>query len=473
LVADEPMAGETNRRSGVDVRAVATKVAAVVLWLAVWQLASVLVGSKLLLASPLDTVVRLGQLLVTPTFLTTIWFSLVRIMGGFLVAYASAVVLAAAAHVWPVVGRLFAPAVRALKTVPLACVIVLLLMWVGSRHVSGPAVFLAVFPAVYFSCAEGLRNVDAKFSELLRVFRVRRSVCFLAHVWPSVLPYLVGTSKNVCGMAWKSGVAAELIGSPMGSIGERIYQAKILLETADLFAWTVIIVAISYACEQGFLWLLQATGPLSVRLSVPSAPAGTISSKAVTPADITLVDVVLGHEGTPLGTDVHLSLGRGERGVLADESGAGKTTLLHTVAGLLPPLSGSAAVPRPLSMVFQETRLVEALSAEENVRLVGAGSLSPDQVRELLLEILPEEALSRPVRELSGGQRRRVEIARAMAHPSSVVLLDEPFSSLDEENHRVAAAFVIQHLAGRTLLVASHAPEDSMLLEAQLIDALR
>jgi len=449
------------------------RLAACALWIGVWQAASLLLGSDLLLAGPLATLERLFAILLDARFAGIVWFSFSRVAAGFLLAFVLGVTLGFLAHRFSVLRELLAPVVLSFKSIPVACIVVLLLIWVGSRQVSGICVFLMAFPALYLSMVEALGQVDVRVSQMLEVFDVPAVRRLFAHVWPSVLPYLMATSRNACGVAWKAGVAAELIGSPAGSIGERIYQAKILLETADLFAWTVIIVAISYACEQGFLWLLQATGPLSVRLSVPSTPAGTISSKAISPADITLDDVVLGHEETPLATDVHLSLGRGERGVLADESGAGKTTLLHTVAGLLPPMSGIVAVPRPLSMVFQETRLVEALSAEENVRLVGAGSLSPDQVRELLLEILPEEALSRPVRELSGGQRRRVEIARAMAHPSSVVLLDEPFSSLDEENHRVAAAFVIQHLAGRTLLVASHAPEDSMLLEAQLIDALR
>ena len=91
----------------------------------------------------------------------------------------------------------------------------------------------------------------------------------------------------------------------------------------------------------------------------------------------------------------------------------------------------------------------------------------------MLLELLGEDALTHPVSELSGGQRRRVEIVRAMAHPSSAVLMDEPFSSLDEESHRLSAAFVLRHLGGRTMLVASHAPEDVRLLDAQSLSVAR
>lgn len=118
-------------------------------------------------------------------------------------------------------------------------------------------------------------------------------------------------------------------------------------------------------------------------------------------------------------------------------------------------------------MQFQDARLVEAMTAEQNVLLCSAGALSAGEARALLAELLPEEALRRPVAELSGGQRRRVELVRALAHPSAAVVLDEPFASLDAASHEAAAAFVLRHLAGRTLLVVSHAPGDVGLLGAR------
>ncbi len=120
-----------------------------------------------------------------------------------------------------------------------------------------------------------------------------------------------------------------------------------------------------------------------------------------------------------------------------------------------------------LSVQFQDTRLVEAMTAEQNVLLCSAGALSAGEAHALLAELLPEDALGRPVAELSGGQRRRVELARALAHPGTAVVLDEPFASLDAASHKSAAAFVVRHLCGRTLLVASHAPGDAEFLDAR------
>ena len=444
--------------------------AACALWIAVWQAASLMLGSKLLLPGPVDTCLSLVRVVGSAAFLPALWFSFSRVASGFLVAFALGVGLGFAAHRLALVRTLLEPVVLAFKSIPVACITVLLLIWVGSREVSGICVFLMAFPALYLATIEGLAQVDPKVGEMLAAFGVNGSRCFLAHVWPSVLPYLVATSRNACGMAWKAGVAAELIGTPVGSVGERIYQAKILLETADLFAWTFVVVAVSYLCERAFLWLLQRTGPVSLRLAVPRRASRTHA--APEPGALLVEHGVLGYDGQPVLHDVQVRLAAGERGVLGDVSGAGKTTLLHSLAGLLPTLGGTVEAPRALSMVFQEPRLVERLTPCDNVLLVGTAA-TPGEVRSMLLELLGEDALTHPVSELSGGQRRRVEIVRAMAHPSSAVLMDEPFSSLDEESHRLSAAFVLRHLGGRTMLVASHAPEDVRLLDAQSLSVAR
>lgn len=457
-----------NNKAPVTPRDALRRAGAVAFWLLVWQLASMAVGSELLLAGPAAVLVRLAQLVPTAAFWSTVGFSLARIAAGFAAAFVLGLLLGLAAHRWHALAELLAPAVSFLKSVPIVCVIVLLLMWVGSVRVSAIAVFLAVFPAIYFSVLEGRAAANPSLGELLRVMGVPGWRRFLADTWQQLLPYLVATCRNACGMAWKAGVAAELIGSPRGSMGERIYQAKLLLETGDLFAWTIVVVALSWACEKAFLALLRATGGWALAASVPRPAAVQRKQVAPAPAGILLDNVTLGYDGAPVAT-CNLALAPGSRTVLADPSGAGKTTLVRTVCGLLAPLSGRVQVPGAgeLSAQFQDTRLVEAMTAEQNVLLCSAGALSADEAHALLEELLPKDALGRPVAELSGGQRRRVELARALAHPGTAVVLDEPFASLDAASHKSAAAFVVRHLCGRTLLVASHAPGDAEFLDAR------
>lgn len=454
---------------------IARRLAPVALWVCAWQVASLAVGSGILLAGPLDTLVRLASLLGDAGFLSTVGFSLARIAVGFALGFACAVALAFAGARWGVVRTIFSPALAALKSVPIVCVIVLLLMWVGAGSVSAVAVFLAVFPAVFFSCSEALDNVDDAMGEMLGVFGVPRVRRLLAHVWPEVLPYLLGTSRNVCGMAWKAGVAAELIGSPMGSIGERIYQAKLLLETADLFAWTIVVVVMSWLCERGFVALLARSGAWALRASLcvgrprRAAGVGEDGQRGGRHGEVVLDDATIGYPGRVVRRDVCLRVRPGSRAIWLDASGSGKTTLLRTVAGLLPTLAGTCSAGGDVTMAFQDVRLVGGMSAVQNLLLVAGSNrdeAARERARELLAELLPYEALDVPVDELSGGQRRRVELARALAAPSDVVLLDEPFSSLDDAAHEAAARFVMRHLGGRTLLVASHAAGDAALLDA-------
>lgn len=445
-----------------------------VAWLVAWQLLSMGIGHDLLLPGPADVVLRLLELAAQPASWARVGFSLARVTGGFLLAFCLGLALGLVAGGRRWLLELLEPAVLLLKSVPIVCVIVLLLLWVGSRQVSVVAVFLAVFPPVYLSVVEAIRARDDGLGRVLRAMEVPAWRRLLADDWQQLLPYLVATSRNACGMAWKAGVAAELIGSPRGSMGEGIYQAKLLLETGDLFAWTLAVVALSWVCERFFVRCLAATGPLALRLAARrlGACASGAAVAAPGPAPIRLEGATLGHgPASVVAKALSLELSAGSRTILSDPSGAGKTTLIETVARMVEPLSGEVDSPAHVSVVTQAPALVEGMTAEQNVELA-AGTLGERGAHDLLAQVLPAEALGRPVRGLSGGQRRRVEIVRALAHPSQAVLLDEPFAALDRASRRQVAALADRLLAGRTLLVASHDPEDARLLGATRVEAL-
>ena len=149
----------------------------------------------------------------------------------------------------------------------------------------------------------------------------------------------------------------------------------------------------------------------------------------------------------------------------------GKTTLLHTVARLQKPLGGALEnAAQGCSMMFQDTRLVEDLDALDNILLFARRGFSRKDARGVACELLPKDALSRPVCELSGGQRRRVELARAFAAPGELVLLDEPFGGLDTQAHSCALAFVKRHGAGRIVVFATHDADDARALGAQILE---
>ena len=225
---------------------------AVAFWLIVWQLAAMALHAAyphgaLLLPSPVSSLARLWTLASTAVFWRAIGTSSMHILGGFLLSCALAVVLAALSARFSRVKELLAPLVAAVKTVPVASFIILPLFIAA----------LMVFPPVYLNVLEGIRRTDASLLEMARVFRVPFSRTLRGVYLPQVLPYFRSAVSAALGLCWKAGTAAEVIALSSGSIGEKLYNAKIYFQTADLFAWTAAIVLISAAFEKLFLLLVD------------------------------------------------------------------------------------------------------------------------------------------------------------------------------------------------------------------------
>lgn len=444
-------------------RATAERVAAVALWVCVWQAASVAVRQQLILPGPVDVAAALAELVCSGAFWAKVGFSALRIVGATLAAYVAAISLALASARWHIVRVVARPPLVAVKSTPVVCVVVLLLIWLGSANVSMAAVFLMALPGLYFPMLEGLDHMSVARRELFCVHGVRGAARSLGLVWPEALPFLCAASETVVGMAWKAGVAAELIGVPAGSIGERIYQAKLLLETPDLFAWTIVVIVLAVVCERVFLRLLRASGPAAVRLAVISRvhPAGERASLPRGGWDVSGLRLPHG-----VASAVSVRVAPAGRLCVMAPSGTGKTTLLRTLAGLEQPVAGSVARPDCVSMEFQDARLVERASALQNVALTAGEGVAPDDMCALLERLVPGIDVDAPVCALSGGQRRRVELARALVAPGDSVLLDEPFAGLDAAARDLACAVIADELRGRSLIVATHDARDAGRLEA-------
>lgn len=447
------------------------RIGSVVFWLAVWQGVSMLVGSSFILAGPLDTAAALACLVPTGSFWSHVAFSAMHIVAGAVLGYLAASACALAAHRLHAVRLLLRPAMAAIKGTPIACIVVILLIWIGSRNASTAAVFLMVLPAIYFPMLGALDSVDPRMRELADVFGMRGARRALAVVWPHVLPYLRAASETALSMSWKAGVAAELIGTPTGSIGERIYQAKLLLETADLFAWTVTVIAVAWLLERVALMLLDATWPaagsLAVRLARSRRSLTTSPAASERAAILSTSELVVGHDDLAAAGPFTFTVRGGETLVLMGPSGAGKTTLLSTIARQCVPRSGvvQLAAETNLSAVFQDARLIDQLSCLDNILLVAPGS----DACALLAELGLAEVAGRPADMLSGGQRRRLELARALAAPAQLTLLDEPFTGLDEGARDLALTFLDRHRGDRAIVLSTHDPRDAERLGARIL----
>lgn len=157
------------------------------------------------------------------------------------------------------VRQLFAPLLGAIKATPVASFTLLALVWLKTGLVPAFMAFLMVLPIVWSNVEQGMRQTDVRLLEMARVygFSCRSKTLKLVYV-PSVAPYFLSAFTTAMGMAWKAGVAAEVISQPNNSLGRMLYQAKIYLETPELLAWTVVVVALSVALEKGFVGVAAA-----------------------------------------------------------------------------------------------------------------------------------------------------------------------------------------------------------------------
>ena len=160
--------------------------------------------------------------------------------------------------VLPAVRELLAPLVAVVKAVPVVSFIILALVWLDSRSLPLFISALMVFPPVYLNVLAGIAAADVKLLEMARVFRVPLGRRLTGIYLPAVLPYFRSAVSLALGLCWKAGAAAEVIGLPSGTIGERLYTAKVYFQTPDLFAWTAVIVAVSVLFEKLFLALVDA-----------------------------------------------------------------------------------------------------------------------------------------------------------------------------------------------------------------------
>ncbi len=230
-------------------------------WLLLWQLLALLVHRSILLVGPLETLQTLGRMLATRDFWQSLGFSFARIAAGFLLGSLLGIVLAWYSVRHALLEEILAPLISVMKSVPVASFVILLLIWAGNRMLSFYISALVVLPLLYLNTLSGLRATDSKLLEMAAVFRmpIGRQLRYI--FMPSVYPYLYSGFRTALGMAWKSGVAAEVIGQPLGSMGNGLYNAKIYLETGELFGWTIAVIVISCLFEHLFLGLLRLLLP--------------------------------------------------------------------------------------------------------------------------------------------------------------------------------------------------------------------
>ena len=218
-------------------------------WLAVWWGVSAWVHMELLIPSPPAVLKTLAELSVTAAFWKSTGLSLLRIFCGTAAGILLGSLLAVLTVRFRIADLLLSPAIRVIRTVPVASFIILVLLWVKTGRVPGVISALIVLPILWESVAAGIGSADPALLEMAHVYRFgrRRTVRYV--YLPALQPHFNAGVCNAIGLAWKSGVAAEVLCLPKMAIGTQVYFSKIYLETPALFAWTAVVILLSLLLE--------------------------------------------------------------------------------------------------------------------------------------------------------------------------------------------------------------------------------
>lgn len=250
----EAKAGRTPAFSRFKIKPVVRKIAATagaaVFWLIIWYALSSAVDREILLPSPLAVLSRLWQLMSESDFWISCGTTLLRIFCGLVLGCAAGILLSALMTVSKSVRALVYPLLSAVKSTPVASFIIIALVWISRVKVPAFISFLIVLPIICDAVYAGVRNTDKGLIETAHIFKFSFYKRLRYLYIPSAVPYFLSALRTSVGMAWKSGVAAEVLCTPKNSIGGALYLSKVYMESADLFAWTLTIIVLSIIFEK-------------------------------------------------------------------------------------------------------------------------------------------------------------------------------------------------------------------------------
>lgn len=219
-------------------------------WLLVWLFAALLMDQELLIPSPFTVVQHLFRIVKDPGFFGILGKSLLRVLGGYICGCLAGVILAVLCGFSRILDSLLQPFVRIISSVPVTSFIILVMLWIPYDYVPVFISALLVTPIVFGNVRTGIRETDPQLLEVAQMYRFTRWKAVRYVFIPSVLPYFFSGALTALGLSWKAGIAAETLSLPKFAIGAQMYYSRQYLETADLFAWTVIVVLFSFCLEK-------------------------------------------------------------------------------------------------------------------------------------------------------------------------------------------------------------------------------
>ncbi|AZV57591.1 ABC transporter permease subunit [Clostridium sp. AWRP] len=233
------------------------KLSILIFWMLIWELCSLFMNNSLLLPSPFEVLKTLIILMGKNYFWESVFNSILRVIIGILLSIAIGIITGVIAGMNKFIEELLEPLVVTVKSTPVISIIIIALVWFNSSNVVIFTAILICFPIIYTNVIEGIKSVDKYLIQMASVYNVKQKYVIKDIYLPSIKNYIISGIFMCLGIGWKVSVASEVLSTPNYSIGLNLLNAKTTLETSELFAWTIVIVILSFIFEKIFKYYLS------------------------------------------------------------------------------------------------------------------------------------------------------------------------------------------------------------------------
>ena len=225
------------------------KLLIILFWIFVWEILSLIIAQEIYLPSPHAAFSSLMNLLISKDTYITIYYSTYRTLTGFFLSCVFGIFLGIISGIHKTVYNLLNPLIVIIRTIPVMSIIIIAIMWFKDTNVPIFVAFLMCFPIIWTNTVSGILSTDVKLLQMCEVYKIKKSRIISSVYFYSSLPYIKAGMISALGIGWKVTSAAEVLSLPKYSIGRFLYDSKVYLEIPDLFAWTIMIVSLSFLFE--------------------------------------------------------------------------------------------------------------------------------------------------------------------------------------------------------------------------------
>lgn len=222
----------------------------VIIIIGIWAVISRIINKEVIIPSPINVLVSLIDLIKSKYFIKIVLETLTRSFISFLISVLSAILFGVLSGLMKSFYNIMLPIVALLKSVPTMAIVILALIWLDSEKAPILIGVILVFPVLYDSVVNGMHSVDNKLIQMAELYSVRKRYIIKDIYMPTVFAFLSSTMGAALGLTLKAIIAGEVLGQPKYSIGGSMQLEKMYLNTSGVFAWIIIVVALTSIFEQ-------------------------------------------------------------------------------------------------------------------------------------------------------------------------------------------------------------------------------